>query len=274
MTAMTQPEPNPPILHHQDEILLRQDVNGVATLTMNRPRALNALSVALLDAMQRELDAIAVDGSVKVVVIASEGSAFCSGHDLKEIRANHDEESHRSLFNQCSRMMMSINRLPQPVIAKVNGMATAAGCQLVGTCDLAIASTSARFATPGVNIGLFCSTPMVALSRAVGRKAALEMLFTGRPIDSEHALRIGLINKVVEPGELDGAVNELAGIIAAKSPRAMATGKDAFYRQIDLDLEAAYKLASETMTCNMLANDAPEGIDAFLEKREPEWESR
>lgn len=254
--------------------LLRHDEQRTATLILNRPEARNTLSEELLAALGRELDAIAGDDAIRSVVIAAEGPVFCAGHDLKEIRANPGEENYRDLFKQCTRMMLAITRLPKPVIAKVDGMATAAGCQLVATCDLAVASTSARFATPGVDIGLFCSTPMVALSRVVGRKAALEMLFTGRPIDAQHALKIGLVNRVVEPGELDGAVAELTDLLATKSSHAMKMGKEAFHRQIDLDLEAAYKLTSETMIRNMLSAEAEEGIDAFLEKRRPKWPGR
>lgn len=253
-------------------VLLRHDEERTATLILNRPEAQNTLSDELLAALGRELDAIAGDDAVRSLVIAAEGPVFCAGHDLREMRANPGEENYRALFKKCTKLMLAITRLPKPVIAKVDGMATAAGFQLVATCDLAVASTSARFATPGVDIGLFCSTPMVALSRAVGRKAALEMLFTATPIDAEKALRLGLVNRVVAPEALDGAVAELTAQLATKSPQATAMGKEAFYRQIDLDLEAAYKLASETMISNMLAADAEEGIDAFLGKRQPEWQ--
>lgn len=252
-------------------VLLRADEGGVATLTLNRPEARNALSRELMTALQDALDAIARDTSVKVVVLAASGPAFCAGHDLKEIRANPGREIYEALFRQCSRLMISITRLPQPVIARVHGIATAAGCQLVATCDLAVASSTATFATPGVNIGLFCSTPMVALSRAIGRKPAMEMLLTGKPITAATAERLGLINRVVAPEELDAAVAELAGLIAGKSPLTVAIGKEAFYRQIELDLAAAYDYAAEVMTRNMLAHDAEEGIDAFLQKRQPVW---
>jgi enoyl-CoA hydratase/carnithine racemase len=255
-------------------LLLRRDADGIATLTMNRPEARNALSVALMSAMQDALDAIAQDGSVKVVVIAGAGPGFCAGHDLKELRANPGRPHYEAVFAQCSRLMVSIVKLPKPVIARVHGIATAAGCQLVATCDLVVAAESARFATPGVNLGLFCSTPMVALSRAVGRKPAMEMLLTGDLVPAQEARRLGLVNRVVPAGELDDAVTSLARHIAGKSPLTLAIGKEAFYRQAELGLEQAYAYASEVMTKNMLARDAAEGIDAFLEKRPPEWQGR
>ncbi len=254
-----------------EAMLLRQDREGITTLTLNRPAARNALSVALMTALQETLDAIATDRSVRAVILAGNGPAFCAGHDLREIRANPTREFYQALFQQCSRLMLTLTRLPQPVIARVHGVATAAGCQLVATCDLAVASRTARFATPGVNIGLFCSTPMVALSRNVGRKQAMEMLLTGEMIDAETAVRFGLINRAVEPEALDSAVMELAQRITSKSPLTLAIGKEAFYRQLELDLEAAYAYTSEVMTRNMLARDAAEGIDAFLEKRQPVW---
>jgi enoyl-CoA hydratase/carnithine racemase len=240
-----------------EPLVLRDDRDGgVATLTLNRPAARNALSVALMAALQDELDRARDDRAVKVVVIAGNGPAFCAGHDLKEIRANPGREIYEALFAQCSRLMLSILRLPKPVIAKVHGVATAAGCQLVASCDLAVASAAARFATPGVNIGLFCSTPMVALSRAVGRKAAMEMLLTGELIDAETARALGLVNRVVEPDRLEAAVAELAGQIAGKSPLTLAIGKEAFYRQLELPVEEAYAFASKVMTENMMKRDA------------------
>jgi enoyl-CoA hydratase/carnithine racemase len=205
------------------------------------------------------------------VVIGGAGPAFCAGHDLREMRTEPKREIYQALFAQCSRLMMQIVRLPKPVIARVHGIATAAGCQLVASCDLAVAADTARFATPGVNIGLFCSTPMVALSRAVGRKPAMEMLLTGDMIDARRAKELGLINRVVPEGALDQEVSNLAGRIAAKSPLTLAIGKEAFYRQAEMGLEAAYDYASEVMVRNMLARDAEEGIDAFLQKREPTW---
>lgn len=254
-----------------EPLLLRHDAGGVATLTMNRPQARNALSVGLMTELQEALTAIATDAAVKVVVIAANGPAFCAGHDLKEMRANPGRENYERLFRQCSTLMTTIVRLPKPVIAKVHALATAAGCQLVASCDLAVAAESARFATPGVNIGLFCSTPMVALSRAVSRKQAMEMLLTGRPIRAAEAYAFGLVNQVVPAEALDAAVADLAGQIAAKSPYTLAVGKEAFYHQIEMGLDEAYDYASQVMTRNMLAKDAEEGIDAFLEKREPVW---
>jgi enoyl-CoA hydratase/carnithine racemase len=254
-----------------ERVLMRRDIDGIAWLTLNRPQARNALSVALMDALEAELAAIKADPEVKVVVIGGAGPAFCAGHDLREIRAEPRREVYEALFAQCSRLMLAIVRLPKPVIARVHGIATAAGCQLVATCDLAVAADTARFATPGVNIGLFCSTPMVALSRAVGRKPAMEMLLTGELLDAARAREIGLVNRVVPEAELDAAVAALAGEIAGKSPLTVAIGKEAFYRQAEMDLESAYRYAAEVMTRNMLARDAEEGIDAFLQKREPVW---
>jgi len=257
-----------------DAVLLRQDRDGVAWLTLNRPGQRNALSVGLMDALQTELDAIAAASDTRVVVIAGAGPAFCAGHDLREIRANPGRVSYEALFAQCARLMLSIVRLPKPVIARVHGVATAAGCQLVASCDLAVAADTARFATPGVNIGLFCSTPMVALSRAIGRKPAMEMLLTGDLIPAADARTLGLINRVVPEAELDMAVQTLAARVAAKSPLTLAIGKEAFYRQAEMDLDAAYRYAAEVMTRNMLARDAEEGIDAFLAKRPPVWTGR
>ena len=251
--------------------LLRHDQDGVATLTLNRPNARNALSVGLVAALDAALTAIAGEPSIHVVVIAAAGPAFCAGHDLREMRATRTREFYEAAFARSCRVMQRIVSLPKPVIARVQGAASAAGCQLVATCDLAIAGESARFATPGVDIGLFCSTPMVALSRAVGRKAAMEMLLTGELIDAYRAREIGLVNRVVPDAELDTAVTAVARQIAGKSPLAIAIGKEAFYRQAELDLAAAYALTAEVMTRNMLAHDAEEGIDAFLEKRPPVW---
>jgi enoyl-CoA hydratase/carnithine racemase len=238
---------------------------------LNRPAARNALSMGLMQALDTELAAIAGDRAIHVVVIAANGPAFCAGHDLREIRATPAREAYEALFALCSRLMQRIVRLPKPVIAQVHGVATAAGCQLVASADLAVAADTARFATPGVNIGLFCSTPMVALSRAVGRKAAMEMLLTGDLIPAERAREIGLINQVVPEAGLAAATRSLAERIAGKSPLTLAIGKEAFYRQAEMDLSDAYAYASEVMTRNMLARDAEEGIDAFLNKREPSW---
>jgi enoyl-CoA hydratase/carnithine racemase len=255
-------------------VLLRRDADGIAFLTLNRPQARNALSVALMTSLQDSLDAIAGDASVRVVVIAGAGPAFCAGHDLREIRANPGRAHYEALFAQCSRLMLSILRLPKPVIARVHGVATAAGCQLVASCDLAVAAEDARFATPGVNIGLFCSTPMVALSRAIGRKPAMEMLLTGELVDAARARELGLVNRVVPVGSLDDEVARLAREIAAKSAHVLAIGKEAFYRQAELGVAEAYDYAAEVMTRNMLARDAEEGIDAFIAKRPPVWEDR
>lgn len=256
---------------NNEDILLRSEADGVATLTLNRPAARNALSTGLMAALQTELDAIAADRSVRVVVIAANGPAFCAGHDLREVRATPTRDAYEALFAQCSALMLSITRLPQPVIARVHATATAAGCQLVATCDLAVAAESARFATPGVNIGLFCSTPMVAVSRNLGRKQTMEMLLTGEMIDAEAARAGGLVNRVVPEAGLDTAIDAYCTQIASKSALTLKIGKEAFYRQLDMPLEDAYTFASDTMVTNMLARDAEEGIDAFLEKREPRW---
>ncbi|MBF0168711.1 MAG: enoyl-CoA hydratase [Alphaproteobacteria bacterium] len=255
-----------------ERILLRRDQQGVAHLTLNRPQARNALSLALIDALQSELDAIAQDRSVRVVVIGANGPAFSAGHDLKEVSAAPSREAYQDLFDRCSKLMLSVVRLPQPVIARVHAMATAAGCQLVASCDLAIAANTAQFATPGVNIGLFCSTPMVALSRAIPRKRAMEMLLTGTPVSADQALALGLINQAVPEDKLDEAVNELALTIAAKSASTLAIGKEAFYRQAEMDYNAAYAYAGQVMVKNLETKDACEGIEAFLGKRPPVWQ--
>ena len=268
MSAETAPA-SPPC--DDTSLVLRHVHEGVATLTLNRPHARNALSTALMAELQRTLDAVNADEAVRVVVLAGAGPAFCAGHDLREIRQNASPDFYEALFAQCSRLMLTITRLRKPVIARVHGIATAAGCQLVATCDLALAAAGTRFATPGVNIGLFCSTPMVALSRAVGRKAAMEMLLTGEMIGADEAKAFGLINRVVPEAELDTAAAALAAAIAAKSPLTLAIGKEAFYRQTDLDLAAAYDYAGTVMTANMLTRDAREGIAAFLDKRKPVW---
>ena len=256
-----------------EPVLLRQDEDGIARLTLNRPAQRNALSVELMTALQQAIDAIARDPKVKVVVIAANGPGFCGGHDLREMRANPGRQHYEALFAQCSRLMVSLTKLAKPVIARVHGIAAAAGCQLVASSDLAVASSEARFAVNGINIGLFCSTPRVALTRAVGRKPAMEMLLTGNLVDAEHARSIGLVNRVVAPERLDEEVTALARQIAAKLKLAVAIGKEAFYRQAELGLEAAYAYTSEVMTRNMLARDTEEGIDAFLEKRPPRWEN-
>jgi enoyl-CoA hydratase/carnithine racemase len=267
MTAMPKSGENAPLLLETREA-------GVLRLVLNRPAARNALSAALMETLGGALGRAAREPAVRVVVIAGAGPAFCAGHDLRELRNDPRREAYERIFAQCSELMLSIVRLPKPVIAEVHGIATAAGCQLVATCDLAVAAETARFATPGVDIGLFCSTPMVALSRAVGRKPAIEMLLTGEPIDAVRARELGLVNRVVPSDRLREAVDDLARRIAAKSAYTTAIGKEAFYRQAELDLAAAYRYAAEVMTTNMLARDAAEGIDAFLEKRRPVWQDR
>jgi len=258
-----------------EPVLLEVRAGGIATLTLNRPKHYNALSEPLLDALIATLADIAADDKVQVVVLAANGSAFCAGHDLKEMRARRDADYYRALFAKCGRMMQAITSLPQPVIARVQGLATAAGCQLVATCDLAVASDQARFATSGINVGLFCSTPAVAVSRNVGRKASFEMLMTGEFISAEEAVGRGLVNKTAAPEALDGAVAALAGKILAKSPLAVRMGKAMFYKQIELGLGAAYDYAGEVMACNMMADDVAAGIDAFTAKAPPpKWQGR
>ncbi|WP_250516873.1 enoyl-CoA hydratase [Caballeronia sp. INDeC2] len=247
------------------------DIKGVVKLTLNRPDAFNALSQALLEALERALTDIA-ESDARVVVLAGAGRAFCAGHDLKEMRAEPALDYYRELFARCSRMMLTIQRMPQAVIARAHGVATAAGCQLVAMCDLAVASSEARFAVSGVNLGLFCATPSVALSRNVSRKAAFEMLVTGEFIDAATARERGLVNRVASPGELDDAVRTLAAAIAAKPREAVAAGKGLFYRQLESGIEAAYALASETMACNMMQDATLEGTQAFIEKRPPQWD--
>jgi enoyl-CoA hydratase/carnithine racemase len=257
-------------------ILLREIVGSVAVLTLNRPAARNGLSEALIASMHAALTEIADDTTVRALIIAAHGPAFCAGHDLKELTARRsDVDGGRAYFagimNACSAMMQAIVNLPKPVIAAVEGVATAAGCQIVASCDLAIASEAASFATPGVDIGLFCSTPMVALSRNVPRKQAMEMLLTGEPVTAARAREIGLVNRVVPPGAERAAALALAEKVARKSAHTIKLGKAAFYRQADMGLADAYRYAAEVMTENMMARDAEEGICAFIEKREPKW---
>ncbi|MGE5096949.1 MAG: enoyl-CoA hydratase [Betaproteobacteria bacterium] len=256
-----------------EPVLLRTVEDGVATLTLNRPRQYNALSAALLEALHGELDAIREDKSVRVVVIAGAGSAFCAGHDLKEMRALPSHADVERLFATCSAMMQKLVALPQPVIAQVHGIATAAGCQLVAQCDLAVATSDARFAVSGINLGLFCSTPAVALTRNVGRKRAAEMLFTGDFIDAKQALEWGLVNRVCPPEQLHEAVLALAANLKKKPAESLALGKALFYRQLEVGLGAAYEDASRTIACNMAADVAKEGVDAFLAKRPPSWKT-
>ena len=257
-----------------EKILLRNESNGIATLTLNRPKQYNALSEELLTELQTALAAIEKDESVRVVVIAGNGPAFCAGHDLKQMRATPRKAYYDQLFAQCSDVMRSITRIPQPVIARVHGIATAAGCQLVAQCDLAVASHNAKFAVSGINVGLFCSTPSVPLGRNVLRKQAMEMLLTGDFIDAHTAVERGLINHAVPDGQLDAAVGELARKIIAKSSVAVSTGKKMFYKQLEMGMEGAYQYAAEVMACNMMAEDVGEGIDAFAAKRPPVWKGK
>jgi enoyl-CoA hydratase/carnithine racemase len=245
--------------------------DGVATLTLNRGDRYNALSRAMIAALEAELDRLAADRDTRVVVLAANGKGFCAGHDLKELRAHPDAAWQRELFDACSRMMLKLTRLPQPVIARVHGIATAAGCQLVSMCDLAAAADTATFALPGVNVGVFCSTPAVGVGRNVARKRVMEMLLTGEPIDAATALAWGLVNRVAAASELDAAVARITDIIRARSRSVVAMGKRAFYEQIDRGLADAYALTGEAMTCNLADPDAGEGIDAFVAKRKPRW---
>jgi len=267
-----EPAPTAKPLEREEPVVLRnRDERGVVTLTLNRPQAFNALSEAMLAALQREFDAIAEDESARVVVLAAEGKAFCAGHDLKEMRAKPSLDYYERLFSQCSEMMLGIQRLPVPVIARVQGVATAAGCQLVAMCDLAVSANTAKFAVSGVNLGLFCSAPGVALSRNLLRKAAFEMLVTGEFISADEAKARGLINRVVESAQLDAEVEKLVATIIAKPRVAVAMGKEFFYRQIGLDIARAYEAAAQTMACNMMGEAALEGVQAFINKRRPRW---
>jgi len=256
--------------------LLPARTGGVLTVTLNRPDTRNALSESLMRALQLTLDEAVDDASVKVIVLAANGPAFCAGHDLRELNARRKDPDrglayYRAIFAQCSRLMQTIVRHPKPVIAQVQAVATAAGCQLVASCDLAVASSEARFATPGVNIGLFCSTPMVALSRVVPRKAAIEMLLTGEAVSAEEARRLGLVNRVVAPADLASETQALARFIAAKPSQTLRIGKQAFQHQLELGLTSAYDYVGEVMVQNMLHAEAAEGIGAFLDKRPPKW---
>lgn len=252
-------------------VLKARDARGVVTLTLNRAASFNALSEGMLAALEQAIADIAADESVRAVVIAAAGKAFCAGHDLKEMRAEPSLGYYQRLFERCGAMMLSIQRLAVPVIARVHGIATAAGCQLVAVCDLAVASSEARFAVSGVNMGLFCATPSVTLSRNLGRKQAFEMLVTGEFISAQEAREKGLINRVAPPGELDAAVEALVASIVAKPRQALALGKALFYRQLETGIEAALADASQTMACNMMDESALEGVQAFIEKRPPAW---
>jgi enoyl-CoA hydratase/carnithine racemase len=260
---MTQAE-TPLVLRHDDD-------RGVCTLTLNRPSAFNALSEELLTALQTELDNLSRSPSLRVLVIAAAGKAFCAGHDLRQMRAEPSMDYYQKLFSQCGNMMLSIQKLQVPVIAKVQGVATAAGCQLVAQCDLAVASSEAKFAVSGVNLGLFCATPSVALSRNLSRKAAFEMLVTGDFLNAQDALKQGLINQIAEPHDLDACTENLIVKILSKPQVALAMGKELFYMQLETGIEKAYEYASQTMACNMMDNTALEGVQAFIEKRKPSW---
>ncbi len=267
MAAVAQNESSP----QGEALVLAAREGGVVRLTLNRPSQFNALSEDLMRALQAELEKVAADPAARVVVLGAAGKAFCAGHDLREMRASPSLDYYRTLFAQCTRMMMTIQQLPQPVIARVQGVATAAGCQLVAMCDLAVASDAAKFAVSGVNLGLFCSTPSVALSRNLSRKAAFEMLVTGDFIDAPTALARGLVNRVVAPEALDAEVDRLAAAVCAKPAVAIAAGKGLFYRQLEMGIDAAYQLAGQTMACNMMEEATLEGVQAFIEKRRPDW---
>lgn len=257
-----------------DFVLQHRDARGVVTLTLNRPQAFNALSEAMIDALTRAFEALAADDTLRAVVIAGAGRAFCAGHDLKEMRAAPSQAYYEDLFARCGAMMLAIQRLPVPVIARVHGIATAAGCQMVAICDLAVAASDARLAVSGINVGLFCSTPSVTLSRNVGRKAAFEMLVTGDFVSAEEARTLGLVNRVAAPEALDAVIDSLVARIVAKPRRALALGKALFYRQLETGLEAALADATHTMACNMMDASALEGVQAFIDKRPPDWTPR
>jgi enoyl-CoA hydratase/carnithine racemase len=268
MTTSELPAAGPPFVH------VRRD-GGIVTLTLARGERFNPLSSAMIAALQAELDRIAAEDAARAVILAAEGRGFCAGHDLKEMRAHAGDTAwQRRLFEDCSRLMLTILRMPQPVIARVHGIATAAGCQLVAMCDLAVAAETAQFGLPGVNIGVFCSTPAVGVVRNIGRKRTMEMLLTGRPIDAATALSWGLVNRVVPAEQLDAAIREFTDILLARSPAVVRLGKQAFYAQVERPVEEAYDLAGEAMAYGLLYEDAAEGMDAFLEKRAPVWRMR
>ena len=264
MSAIPQPAADPPIVEMQRN-------GGIVTLTMNRPAQYNALSEAMIAALDDALTAVAADDTARVVILAGAGKAFCAGHDLREMRASPSLEYYQKLFGQCAKLMLTIQRMPQPVIARVHGIATAAGCQLVASCDLAVAAQEAKFAVSGVNLGLFCSTPSVALSRNLSRKAAFEMLVTGEFVDAATAVERGLVNHAVPAEQLDAEIDRIARLIEAKPAVAIAAGKGLFYRQLEMGIDAAYQLAGQTMACNMMAEPTLEGVQAFIEKRKPNW---
>jgi enoyl-CoA hydratase/carnithine racemase len=262
-----------PELRSDTPLVLRSVSDSIALVTLNRPQQYNALSLALLDELHETLEEIGRDGAIRAVVLAGAGKAFCAGHDLKELRSHAGREFAERVFQRCSEVMLAINRLPQPVIARVHGVAAAAGCQLTAQCDLAVAATEARFATSGINVGLFCATPSVPLSRNIPRKQAMEMLLTGEFIDAPTALRYGLINRVVDAALLDETIMQFARSIIAKPAVAIAAGKKAFYEQLQDGAAHAYEIATETMVCNLMTEEVAEGIDAFMEKRKPRWAS-
>jgi enoyl-CoA hydratase/carnithine racemase len=259
------------MINEEPFVLTQRDGRGVVTLTLNRAASFNALSEGMLAALQAELDALAGDETARLVILGAAGKAFCAGHDLKQMRAEPSQGYYEDLFSQCTNVMLAVQRLPLPVIARVQGIATAAGCQLVAMCDLAVASSEARFAVSGINVGLFCSTPGVALSRNVPRKQAFEMLVTGAFISAEEAKAKGLVNRVVEPQALDAEIETLVASIVAKPRVALALGKALFYRQLEHGIEAAYLDAGQTMACNMMDEAALEGVQAFIDKRPPAW---
>jgi len=267
MTAVTEIQ--------SEALVLREDKDGIATVTLNRGKKFNALSMAVLDELLETLIQVGEDKSVRVVILKGDGKAFCAGHDLKEMREDTSRIAMQALFGRCSEVMLKITSIPQPVIASIHGIATAAGCQLVATCDLAVAVEEARFATSGINVGLFCSTPMVALTRNMTPKKAFELLVTGDFIDAATALQYGLINKVVAADQLDTAVLEMATKIASKPAISIAFGKELFYKQLEAAKDVAYEMAADTMTCNMLTEDAQAGVDAFIAKKHmPEWKGK
>jgi len=265
---------NAPVDAGLQPLVLTEVRDGVASLTLNRGERFNALSMPMVGAIETAIDALAADTSVRAIVIAAQGKGFCAGHDLKEMRAHPDLDWQRELFGACGRMMQKLTQVPQPVIARVHGIATAAGCQLVSMCDLAVAADTAKFALPGVNVGVFCSTPAVGVARNISRKRVMEMLLTGEMIDAPTALAWGLVNRVVPVAMLDAAVKEFTDVIVARSPAVVALGKKTFYEQIDRGMAGAYETAGESMACNLLEPDAAEGIDAFLGKRIPSWQPR
>ena len=259
--------------NYDQQYLLRDDIGKIAVLTFNRPEARNSLSIEMMSALQNQLESIAVDQGIHAAILRANGPAFCAGHDLKEVVGNRRRAFYERMMNKCNKLMLTIKRLPQPVIAAVEGVASAAGCQLVATCDLAIASDKSRFALPGVNIGLWCSTPMVAVSRTVSQKAAMELLLTGDLISADEAERIGLVNRVVAHDSARQEAMSLAEKIASRSRMVVGLGKEAFYRQSEMELDDAYTYASEVMIHNLLKDDATEGISAFVGKRAPQWKN-